>query len=81
MTSETIVHLAEARLCFEKADSARTDGEALGMVMNCLEHLLVYLEVFDMKQKYDSTPYNELAKETLDKGMKIPREIMRGKPE
>ena len=44
MTSETIVHLAEARLCFEKADKADTVEEALGLMLDGLGHLLVYLE-------------------------------------
>ena len=45
MTSECATfHLAEARRCFEKADKADTVEEAVGLMLDGLDHLLVYLE-------------------------------------
>ena len=45
MTSECATfHLAEARLCFEKADVADTVEEAVGLMLDGLEHLVVYIE-------------------------------------
>ena len=37
-------HLAEARLCFEQADKSDTVEEAIGLMLDGLEHLMVYLE-------------------------------------
>ena len=37
-------HLAEARLCFERADKIDSVEDAIGLMLDGLDHLLVYLE-------------------------------------